>query len=381
MAAACGSPAPAPILVRESPRGAYEVSLASAPNGYMAAWYDMRHGHGEIYVQRLDVEGRPAAPEHRLTTGTVDSYEADVAGLDDRMIVAWYERTSGGALTPRLGAWSYAGTLQWSEQLAAAGRNTIVRARGGLVFVAWIQDEGRDRAGVWGGWWRTNGDNVIAARRLADAGPTTWNLNAAIDPAASPGRPRAWVVFDARVDTAREELFLVDTDARTDRVARLTRDDGFASKYPDLAVDGDRVALTWFDSKDGNEEVYLAVGGSSMIEKGLLPTPRRVTRSPGQSIGAYLAWSGGRLGLAWCDDTSGNPDLYFQAFDRVGEPLSRPVHVSDAPTAASVPSIRASRRGFAVLWGEDETPTQGGHVGGGRSRVMFSDLPQAGPGG
>ena len=42
-------------------------------------------------------------------------------------------------------------------------------------------------------------------------------------------------------------------------VDRLSADDGASSLYPDLAFGAGRVAVTWWDTRDGNAEIYLAV--------------------------------------------------------------------------------------------------------------------------
>lgn len=48
----------------------------------------------------------------------------------------------------------------------------------------------------------------------------------------------------------------------------------------------------------------------------------RVTDNAGDSIGAYLAWNGERIGLAWSDSRSGTYDIYFQSFDATLTPLT-----------------------------------------------------------
>jgi hypothetical protein len=351
--------------------GAYEASLAAVADGFMAAWYDTRDGHAEIYVRQLDAEGRPVAPERRLTTGAADAYEADITPIEDGFIVGWYEKDKNGHLQPKLGAWGLDGASRWSKTLAAHGRNTVVRASGALVFVAWIEDEDEEHSGVWAAWHRADGAGLLAPRRVADAGRTTWNLNAAVDPDSTPGRPHAWIAFDAKAGTKSEEVFVAEVTATGDRVQQLTPDDGYASKYPDLALSPDRAALTWFDVKDGNEEIYLAVGDKATLTNAPLSAPTRVTDSSGHSIGAYLAWNGSRLGLAWCDDTPGNQELYFRAFDGDGRPEGEEAtRVTVTAETSSIPAIKPWRRGFALLWNEYTPSRVEGHHGG-TSQVVF----------
>ncbi|MEN7538478.1 hypothetical protein [Aurantiacibacter flavus] len=86
------------------------------------------------------------------------------------------------------------------------------------------------------------------------------------------------------------------------QTSTLTPPDGHASLYPDLQIGPEGVAaLTWFDERDGNQEVYLQLFAAG--DGALAPTgePRRISHGPADSIGAYIAWNGATLGLAWSD--------------------------------------------------------------------------------
>ncbi len=363
--------------VSVSPAGAYETSLATFADGLVTAWYDMRDGHAEIYARVLDGDGRPSSPEYRLTTGASAAYEADVQAVGtDAFAVGWYEEDAARHLVPRLGVWGRDGRQRWVKTLAENGRNTVVRAGAGAVFAAWIQDEAEGRAAVWGGWWREDGRDLIPPRRLADAGTTTWNLNAALDPNASRGRPRVWLAFDAKAGTRSEELFVADVDDSGQRVTRVSDDDGVASKYPDIAFTSDRVAVTWFDAKDGNEEVYLFVGAPGELTGGLGQRARRVTTTPGRSIGAYVTWNDGRVGLVWCDDSEGQSEIYFQSFDATGGPQQPARRVTQTPESSLIPAIKPWRSGFALAWNESARLEGDDHGDGNRhSKVAYTWVP------
>jgi hypothetical protein len=367
--AGCGS---AFTEVSDSPAGAYEASLATLVDGLVVAWYDTRDGHAEIYARLLDEDGRPSGPERRLTHGRNDAYEADVQALPDALAVGWYEETSDPRLIPRLGVWTRDGTPRWIKTLATTGRNTVVRTRGETIFAAWLQDEGSDRAGLWAGWWRADGNELVAPARIADAGKTTWNLNAAIDPSITGDDLHAWVAFDAKVGTTSEELFLAEVTGAGARVVRLTGDDGHASKYPDLAFAGTRVTLTWFDARDGNGEVYLFAGARNQLQRAGAIEGRRITNTPGHSIGAYLAWNGDRIGLAWCDDSEGQQELYFQPFDSAGAPLADARRLTRTAPSSLIPAIRPWREGFALAWNEYDAPPGEGHDVEARSQIAVT---------
>jgi hypothetical protein len=79
---------------------------------------------------------------------------------------------------------------------------------------------------------------------------------------------------------------------------------------------------------------------------------RRVTTTPGASIGAYLAWNEDRIGLAWCDDSSGNYEVSFASFDADGAPAADFRQLSDTQTNSMIPAIKPWRDGFALAWDE-----------------------------
>jgi hypothetical protein len=363
-----------PRQISDSGFGAYEVSLAAWSDGLAIAWYDTRDGNAEVYVRTLDSDGQETGRELRLTTTEAESYEADIAPLPGAFAVAWYEKQKDGAMRAQLGVWQRDGTPVWSAPIAVASgssRNAIVRSRDDALFVAWIEADAEGGESVWGGWWGADGRLRRDAARLGAAGETTWNLNAAIAPNGD-----AWVVFDARAGTRVEELFAARLAEDQVTLARLTADDGIRSKYPDLAFgEGGRAAITWFDERDGNREVYLAA--TDTADDLLLPIERRarrITTTPGSSIGAYLAWNGERFGLAWSDDSSGNYETFFQSFDAAGGPLAPPRRLSDTPTDSLVPAIEPWRDGFALAWDEVMPALPGAPSEDARGEIVFTTV-------
>ena len=361
---ACNS-TPAPIQVRQSGAGAYEAALVADVGGFAVAWHDTRDGNGEIYLQRLDANGRPADQERRLTESPDASYEPSIESLGDAFVVAWYEQTDGGEQTAMLAAWSRDGSRKWAHAIAPASRNPVIRSAGRDVVAAWIQSEADGSEAVWVGSWDGGGTETRARKKLGPASENTWNLNLALDGA------EAWVVFDAMNATRSSELFLGRAGPAGARLDRLTRDDGLASKYPDLQMGArGRLALTWYDTRDGNDEVYLLVASQSDLRGEIDDRARRVTTTEGESIGAYVAWNGERVGLTWSDKTLGQHEIYFQSFDGAGEPLSSPERLTTSETWSLVPAIRPWRQGFALAWTEYRPAS--GQIQGGTGEVAFT---------
>ena len=101
---------------------------------------------------------------------------------------------------------------------------------------------------------------------------------------------------------------------------------------------------------------------------------RRITTTPGASIGAYLAWNGERIGLAWCDDSVGNYEVFFQSFDASGDPIAPPRRLSDTPTSSMIPAIEPWREGFALAWDEVAPAPVGADAQATSAEVVFTTV-------
>jgi hypothetical protein len=363
----CGGPE----QISRSGLGAYEASLdAFHDGGFAVAWYDSRDGNAEIYARLLDSRGRAVSKERRLTQTMSESYEADLALLGQRVAVAWYEKEAGGRLHASLALFDSSLEPLWRRELGADGRpsrNPVVRAFGDALFTAWIERISPSEEVVRALWLGADGSVRGPVWTLGRASATTWNLNAALS-----SHGAAFVTYDARVETIAEELFLAELDADGPRVARITADDGAPSKYPDIAFGTeDTLALTWFDERDGNQEVYVAVGPLDALERDAFSRALRVTNTPGHSIGAYLAWNRDRLGLVWCDDSVGAHEIYFATFSSGAHLLGAPRRLTHSATSSLIPAIVAAGDGFALAWNEAALGPNGMHDPETRSEVLF----------
>jgi len=364
----CG---PRPQQISDSGSGAYEVSISTWPDGLVVAWYDTRDGNAEVYVRLLDAAGQPTGDERRLTQTATESYEPDVAATADGFAVAWYEKSRLGPPHAQLAWWrrDSDGVPLWQHSLSAPerpSRNALVRAHGDALFVAWIESDGSGGEQVRAGWWSLDGSVRLAPVTLGAVGATTWNLNAAVDADGT-----ASVVFDARVGTYTDELYLAQVGQAGVVLTPLSDDDGRHSKYPDLALGDGTAALTWFDERDGNREVYLATGSLAELRSRGVAAPRRITTTPGESIGAYVAVNAGRIGLAWCDDSSGSFDIYTQTFRADGSLEAPPARLTTSAQSL-IPAIHAWGGGFVTAWTELEGEP---HEGGNRSEVLVAFVP------
>lgn len=400
-AAATAGAQPAAVQVSRSGQGAYEASIAPHGGGFAVAWHDTRHGLPEIYARLVDANGRPVAGEHRLTTNADRSYEPSIAASGARdLLVAWYDVAADGSWSrARVGAWTTAGGWRWTRTLSHRGRRgrvPVVAVLADRIQCVWLEETrgalrpsasaDRDRAefepdaagnagteaAVWAQQLRLDGAPLGPSVRVAVASRETWNLNLRLDQDGV-----AWIVFDARVGTRAHELFLARVEGGSATVRRLSADDGVPSVYPDVAFGAGRAAFTWFDERDGNADVHLAVVDPRRLPPAIEEAALQVTDTAGASIGAYVAWNGARFGLAWSDEIEPgrSHELHFQQFTTGGAPEGAPRRLTDNPTASLIPAIRGAGSRFALAWNEDVVEARGDHLGGGRSEVVFALAP------
>ncbi len=373
LAAALSGCSPPIQQVSDSGLGAYEASLTVVAGRAAVAWYDNRDGNAEIYARAVDDSGRGVGRERRLTNDPEASYEADIVVAGEGHAVAWYGADESGQRHARLAYFDREFAPRWTVSLSPSGRDgriPVLRVFADRLFCAWLETRADGAMEVRAGWWDFEGRAISGAIVPGPAGATTWNLNAAV---AADGS--VYVVFDAVVDTRAAEIFVARVGHGSSELRRISSDDGFASRYPDIAIDAGRIALAWFDERDGNDEVYLFTGSLGDLNAEIDASARRITTTPGESSGAYVDWNGGRIGLAWNDDSVGQHEIYFRAFDASGEPVGEARRLTRNETDSMIPSIRASGQGFMLAWNEVVPDPRGIHGPDTRSEIAATVVP------
>ena len=363
-----------PEVLTASGAAAYEASLAVGPSGFVAAWHDSLATPSVAHATRLDADGRAEGETLTLSSGSASAWEVDVEGLQDGFAAAWYETRPGARDRAVVAGFGPGGAPLWRRSVGSAdvdNRNPVLVREPDGLFVAWLERHD-SQAAVRAQRLGPDGADLCSAIRLGAASERTWNLNAARQPEGGIA-----VVWDAATATEADEIVVArvgpPAGACSSEPARnLTRDDGYPSKYPDIAFADDRVAVAWFDERDGNREIYLATWPLEAWPQSLDDASRRVTTTPGASIGAYVAAAADHWGLAWSDHVEGNHEVFFQAFDLEGAEAGPAQRLTRNPTESLIPAIEATGDGdFALAWNEDVAEERGSHLVGGRSSIVF----------
>jgi hypothetical protein len=357
---------------------AYELSLAVSQSRAFAAWHGGFGGESSIYLQEVGGEGRLTDSPFRISDDGRLAYEPDAILAGNGIVVAWYEKDARtGHLSARLAQVTPQGRREWLTSFGdprRQARNPVVRQVGDHLEAAWIEqaadDDGANAAAVWHQRFSLAGKPIGPARQIGQANRDTWNLNACAS------GDSLLVVYDAALSTKAHELQMLVVAAEGVRYVELSEDDGFASLYPDLQLNpAGQAALTWFDEKDGNQEVYLAAEPLATLESGRIATPLRVSHSKEDSIGAYLAWNGSTIGLAWSDVAGGRRDILVQTFTADGKPSGPLRAFPPGKGEASIPAIRARGAGFLVAWNDYLAQGGVGHGHSAASVLRVASLP------
>ncbi len=343
---------------------AYEVSLAVSDTRVALAWHggpdDDRNA---IYMEWLDGDGRVTSAPVRVTETTNDAYEPDLQLVGGVPIIAWYEKDlRSGTLSAWLARLDAHGHVLWRRALSAAGgwaRNPVVRTSGNRIDVAWIETPTLTGAmpEVWAARYDLEGRQLARPLQAGPANSNTWNLNAAIDAAGA-----FYVVYDAAAGARSHELRAAIVDQANVQNIPLTPDDGLSRVYPDIRFNpAGRAAITWFDERNGTDQVELDILAPGALASRQVPPWHRVTRGSASSFGSYLAWNGDRLELAWCDSRTGRAAVYARTFDASGNALGEEHRLSDLTATGSIPSVQPDGTGFLVAWNEYRSRGGPGH--------------------
>jgi len=350
--------------ISDSGFGAFEADIEVLDaNTVAVAWYDTRHPGAEIYLRLLDRQLKPVSAEFRLSTNDTDAYEVDIVALGKNIAATWYEIDSMRHSVVKLGLWNRQGRALWVKTLTKADINAripVIEANADELFVAWLESPADDtlqsaKETVVGIWVDADGSSRSDPITIAPASPTTWNLN--IELASTENSSIVFLAYDSEHETLANELYLAQIADDKVSVNRLSDDDGCPSKYPDIAFRQGQLALTWFDNRFANNEIYTTVRPtyellSPRIIDNLEPGAMRISHGDGDSIGAYLAWNGASLGLAWSDGKKGRHNIYFQRLDRTGKPQSKVQRLTQSKADSLIPSINAFASGFVLAWNE-----------------------------
>ncbi len=198
--------------------------------------------------------------------------------------------------------------------------------------------------------WRKNGSDLpVSIDEFEDSFYSSMDWNGSEYGIVWEDNRHAGITFDG--DT---EIYFARLDSEGERIGgeiRITSSNGSSSR-PEIAWTGDRYGVTWFDDRDGGEEIYFALLDSL---GGRLSADIRITSSAGESSQPSLVWDGSAFGIAWQDDRdyvqpSNYYEIYFARLDSSGTKIVQDSRITSIESIKGDPSIGYDGTDYGIVW-------------------------------
>lgn len=250
------------VRLTNEPAESKHPSMIVSGQTVHVVWDDMRDrtnnlNNIEIYYKRSTDGGISWEPDARLTNDTNYSTEPSISLSGQTVHIVWTDNRGSG---PRI-------FYKYSSNDGASWGNEVMLSTGTLgSYQPSVSAAGQNIAVAWNDLRDLNGYFEIYSKSSTDGG-STWSA-------------------DTRLTNAP-----------------------LVSAFPSVAVSGQNVHIAWRDDRFGNGEIFYKLSTDAGINWG---PDLRLTDSPGLSEGASVSLSGSNVFVAWYDSRNGNFEIYFK---------------------------------------------------------------------
>lgn len=328
----------------------YARSIAAAGDYVHVVWWDKRDGNYEIYYKRSTDGGTTWEADIRLTNNVAPSYIPSIAVVDSNVHVVWYDVRSGD--DEIYYKHSSNGGTTWGSDIRLTNAPESSNApslavNNSLIHVTWCD-------------WR-DGDAEIYYKRSTDNG-ISWGPdirltnsagNSAI-PSVATSDSNVYVVWvdDRDAGSFEEEIYFkysTDNGVNWSSDIRLTNNAG-RSAYPTLGVYGSNIHVVWEDWRDGvSQEVYYK---RSTNAGSTWSSDIRLSDFPDASNLPSIAVSGINVHVVWYDSRDGNQEIYYKVSTDNGASWGPDTRLTNALGISYYPSIAISGSNVHVVWSD-----------------------------
>jgi hypothetical protein len=282
------------------------LSMAAQGSNVHVVWQDERDGNFEIYYKRSTDSGASWGADTRLTNNDSLSLFPRVAVSGSNVHVVWHDYRDGNyeiyyKCSPDSGVSWGADTRLTND--SAFSYESSVTASGSNVHVVW--------------WDNRDGNYEIYYKRSTDSG-VSWGADTRLTnnsagsyyPSAAASGSNVHVIWEDSRDGNTEIYYKCSPDSGLSwgadtRVSYNSAD----SWVPSVAASGSNLHVVWQDERDGNFEIYYKRSTDSGITWG---TDTRLTYNGAQSYNPWVAASGSNLHVVWYDTRDGNSEIYYK---------------------------------------------------------------------
>jgi hypothetical protein len=326
----------------------YEPDIVWTGSEYGLVWTDSQLGNPQIYFARLDASGAMIGGDLRLSQGAARADSPRIAWNGTEFAVAWEDERD-------LNAEIYFARVDAAgNKIGNDTRVSVDDSQSADPRIAW---NGND----WGIIWpdRRSGLQLqlYFARMSAlgveigdDVRVTLTGEDAARPSIQWTGSEYAVSWMDSREGENEVYLALLDqSGANLSGDLRITAEAG-ASAFPEVAWTGSHLGFAWRDNRDGNLEVFFARTSPAGAKIG---QDLQITDVPGDDIRLSLAWMDGAFGVVWHDTRDLRQQIYFAPLGPDGTRLDADLLVSNGPAASIQPATAWTGTELGIVWSDN----------------------------
>jgi hypothetical protein len=326
--------------------------LAATPGGSLqAVWWEGRDGHPQVYGKRSTDEGETWEPDQNLSADPESSWCPSLAASGSDVHLVYKDKHDGwGAFYKR----STDSGATWSDDTALArfdsptGGSMTNAAWGSTVHVLWAVFHGAH--------------TQVSYRRSLDRG-ISWEPEAILthdsarseDPSVAVSESAVHVVwFDTR-NSAGDAYYerSLDNGATWGPETRLTSDSAIVYA-PTVAAADSMVHVAWIDRRSGSYHFQVYYMRSK--DWGTTWEPEvRLADNPGTCMFPVLAASGRNVHVAWYDNRTGNNQLYYRNSTDGGLDWTPEIRLTQTSTNSSNPAVALSGDAIHVVFCDDRS--------------------------
>ena len=288
--------------------------VAASGDTVHVVWQDNREGNNEIYYKRSTDGGISWGSDTRLTSNSATSEYPSVSVSGSDVHVIWDDGRDGNfeiyykRSTDGGASWG-ADTRLTTNSAASYGPSSTVS--GLAVHVVWRDDR--------------DGNIEIYHKRSIDGG-ISWGADTrlTIDPSVS------WLPSVSVSDSLGHVIWWDSRDGNDEIYYKRSADGGAswgidtrlttnsaASVYPCVSTSALFVHVVWYDYRDGNNEIYYKRSTDGGISWG---ADTRLTSNSAASEYPSVSVSGSVVHVVWTDTRDGNYEIYYK-HDPTGNPV------------------------------------------------------------
>ena len=345
------------VRLTNAPLGSYTTEAgawAIAANGdaLHVVWQDSRDGNAEIYYKRSTDDGTTWESDVRLTNNPSESRPPVVAVSGQTVHVVWMDYRAGA---PELYyKRSTDAGVNWSVDLPLTSSPAYadypsLAASGEFVHLAW-KDE-RDMGGGSEIYYKRStdgGSSWSADMRLTNDASVQTSPSIAV---SGPDVHLAWMDFRDGPSGNDEIYYKRSTDfgLTWGPETRLTVDPSISS-YPSISVSASVVHIAWYETRDGNGEMYYkrsTDGGDSWSADTRLTTDAAYSNNPSTAV------SGSNVHVVWRDSRDGDSgEVYYKVSTDGGVVWGEDTRLTDNFGESDVPTLATSGSSVHVVWSD-----------------------------